>query len=60
MGIRVGSATVQMRNAKKKSQKKNNAKSYKRTKKMLLSPQRGEIYITTKAQKVSERREALG
>jgi len=27
---------------------------------MLLSPQRGEIYITTKAQKVSERREALG
>ena len=31
MGITVGSATVQMRNAKK-SQKKNNAKSCKRTK----------------------------
>ena len=43
-----------------KKVKKRTMLSLVREQKMLLRPQRGEISITIKAQKVSERREALG
>ena len=53
-----GSATVQMKNTqkKKKSQAKNNA-NYCKGINMLLSPQRGEIHVSTETQKAAERRE---
>lgn len=59
MGIRVGSATVQMRNAKKKV-KKRTMLSLVREQKNAAEPTEGRDLHNHKSTEVSERREALG